>query len=302
MIRSVFPTKAKLLEAVAQEALQKCAPSSLRTAKSSSNDDWLDRRFRILERAITSLEDRFDNNVRNNGGRQKVVSSAVKIYGAAASAKAPPVQPKPNGPGLADEPAAPTGGTSDPQLAGPEQPTSLPSTPSLELEELSSHRLDLQPRFEADQVAPPAEAAALAPLSGMQQPTSAELPPIVDTDPQAAGEQFAGESAPPNEIALGLGLWELPRKPAVEPEVMRALLSNARAQVTKVAGDQAEMKFFEQGRPAVMDTSSRSYSSVRAYPWCCRQLSTFSADFEDRLATKSGHSGAATVYLACADH
>ena len=59
-LRRVFPTKVALLAALKAEIADKMLAKSSETNTALANDGWIERRLRVLERAIKSLETRID--------------------------------------------------------------------------------------------------------------------------------------------------------------------------------------------------------------------------------------------------
>ena len=60
--RRLFSTRAKLLATLAHEVTEKAKPGAAASQAQETRDVWLERRFRVLERAINSLEARLDAN------------------------------------------------------------------------------------------------------------------------------------------------------------------------------------------------------------------------------------------------
>ena len=58
--RRLFSTRAKLLEILAREVTEKARSGVTASQAQETRDIWLERRFRVLERAINSLEARLD--------------------------------------------------------------------------------------------------------------------------------------------------------------------------------------------------------------------------------------------------
>jgi hypothetical protein len=230
-VRRAFPTKAKLLEALAQDAFQRSAPRSAQTKGLPNNDDWYDRRFRILERAINSLESQINDNTNRSADHVQV-------------GPFPPTLPADS---LGDQPAAEKQKPSD--LSVPDEelgqvlPKQLesrtsqsdPSKGSLQTSEIVSitgHDATPPSLGDIDTLVPP--------VSDTIPAYSIDLPPLIDLDTSKSGAPTIPEIAT-EDGSVRPGTQDQPRS-AVEPQVMRAILNNARSQVSKAAEIQAEQR------------------------------------------------------------
>ena len=240
-LRRVFPTKTKLLEALAQDAIQNARPGLTRTRPSANSDDWFDRRFRVLERAIASLEVRIEKDVHSDRGVEQPspatagISRSVDFTRTFRSTSAQndhqPTQPLPLSNGIADQ-----GHTQEATVP-------LPSSIASEITTDNSAIFQSSPGIENCPPPSPFEDASepLSPSCEMQSSGLSELPPIVGSDIASTGHDSAGLISPDGDVE-GLDLGAMPHRPAVEPEVMRAILINARAQVSAAADIQTDQR------------------------------------------------------------
>jgi len=240
-VRRAFPTKAKLLEALAQDAVQKATPRSTRTKDPANNDDWHDRRFRILERAIASPEGQVNQNASRGaepqpGSHSEKKQATIGMVQPILLVGNPDDQPKAEKQRLSDVPV--------PDQESDQTPPKplIPSTSLPDILRASFRASEIEPIREHDPKPPNAGDAGVCapPISDTKPPPPIDLPPFVDPGMPTNAASAIQEIATDENSAEG-GAQVLPRG-TVEPEVMRAILNNARSQVSKAAEIQEEQR------------------------------------------------------------
>lgn len=231
--RRVFGTKIRLLESLTSDAVERSKPQSARKA-AHANDDWYDRRFRILERAITSLEARIDVDAAPQPTLEPQDSAGATTARTGRHASPPrsdmgqetrPVLAElpPSGDGTADaEPSRAAGFETDVLTLPPDAHVADRHT-SDNLPELSQAPQTESAEQSEDETLPSSDSA-------MERAATGELPPIVTPAPPPPTEEPATQISRDGDT-VGLHAAEPPPSGTVEKDVMRALLSSARAQL-----------------------------------------------------------------------
>jgi len=214
--RRLYPTKAKLLDALAKEVAEKSKPKSVAARTREIKEDFLDRRLRVLEKAITSLETRLDTGKRQESEPPVAAHSEVSVVA---------LQKKPDAPSL--------------QLSMLEAPVSAMAIseppPTIESRSQSPELLSLatsDPVIAAAETALKIEMAAISSDPAgqdtfLQSAPEPDLPPILEIPPVI-------EEPAPDQDAVSAIREGFPYTPVFEPEVMRAILNKARAQAGQV--------------------------------------------------------------------
>jgi len=231
--RRLYPTKAKLLDALAKEVAEKSKPKSVAVKTREIKEDFLDRRLRVLEKAITSLETRLDTGKRQDSEPPVVAPSEISVVGTVSFQKKPDA-PSPRLSTL----EAPVSAIA---VSGP-SPATEAISPAPEISGLAAPE-----PIAAAETALKIEVAAISrePAGQDNSPESVpepELPPILEIPPIV--EELAPEQEAVSAIREGF-----PYTPVFEPEVMRAILNKARAQVGKaVEAEPAQRPSFLESR------------------------------------------------------
>jgi AcrR family transcriptional regulator len=218
--RRLYPTKANLLDALAKQVVEKSKSKNTAPRAREIKEDFLERRLRVLEKAITSLETRLDTGVRQESEPPVAAHPEASVIGVVAFQKKP------------DAPSR--------HLSTLELPVSVAavSEPSLAIE-ISSPTPEIyslaasEPDIAVAQTALKIEMAAIPvdpveqhdPLESVPDP---ELPPILEIPPLI-------EDPTPGQDTASAIRDGFPYTPVFEPEVMRAILNKARAQAGHTA-------------------------------------------------------------------
>jgi AcrR family transcriptional regulator len=222
-MRRIFSTKAKLLKALKQEMEEHPRANNILCRIHDIDDEWLERRLRVLERAIASLEVRLLSEQRHHlyaiGSPEGKHSGELFLSNAEARPSTSPI--------VDVKPFAATFNS-----AANFGPTVEPP-PKIEACAREAHlnRTDIT---DGSQTVP--ELPPILPL-GLQEPSPEPV------SPKPNDQTSFIKNAPPI-ISDSTALFEAAGNPiptpTVEPEVMRTILKNARAQVSKVVDFESE--------------------------------------------------------------
>ncbi len=219
--RRLFSTRAKLLETLAQQVKEKTKNAVTSSQARETRDLWLDRRFRVLERAINTLEARLDAGVLRDQAAELVVEVA---------------QPITIVPELPLTIAAPIP-VPEPEIANSLEAIAIMKTsPGIDA--------DVLPNSMDEQE----ESVDFAPAH--DPPPFIEIAPTIETDIQPHAPEIPEHTA--DEVPALEMENDLFCEPVVEQDVMRTLLSKVRVQASLAADVESAQRLLRLERQRMM--------------------------------------------------
>ena len=219
--RRLFSTKAEFLGVLAQEVAEKSKSKSTPFQAREIKDDWTERRFRVLERAVTTLEARLD--AWGTQRRAPELPGRARCGTAQEAFDVTPISEASSGTAAISHVSGASG------LATASVVVAAPDTVL---------QIDIG-------APPPGLGGVESPVQlvpTLESPPILEMPPEIATNIQPLDHEPGSDGRPPCECAFLGTENDLSYTPVVEPEGMRTVLNKARAQANKAAEVESEQR------------------------------------------------------------